>query len=669
MVQQATYSTWERFVIEGKDISDHLVRPVILDSWNRSRGFGVDPHRNGCRSVEPGELARRRGRHARLREVAIPYIKNLYKLIEGSGSLISLADEDGVILDVESDESIKCTKNFPFPGTIHSEDVIGTNGMGTALMIDGSIQVHAEEHWMVHNHCWSCSTATIHENEAIVGCLNLSCPMHKAHEHSVGLIVAAVNAIERELVLTATLSEKQSLLKQQSAILELTDVGIILIDRKGIIQRTNKILRDIFEVGNGWEGRQISELIDADIDFVSLLADEVSLNDHEISVRIGTKHTHLRVSTALIRSDQSVDAMVIRIRESKAFLKMVNKIAGSKAIYTFSDIVGRSAELLECIKLAKNAARSNSSVLILGESGTGKELFAQAIHNYSPRRKGPFVAINCGALSRELIQSELFGYEGGAFTGAKKEGNPGKFELADGGTLFLDEIGELPSEAQANLLRVLQTGEVYRLGAKYAKSIDVRVVVATNKDLSRAIRERTFRDDLFYRINIFSFVLPPLRDRVEDIRFLADLFLKRYSDITRKEPLEVSEEVYDILQRYSWPGNIRELENAIDRAIAVSEGSRITSADLPSHVKTPEAAAADRWPAEGRRTKEPGVRELEHRYLVELLRETGGNLREVARRMGVARSTVYNKIKLYRISIDGFRNSRPPLPDNTGALS
>jgi len=662
MDNRATYSTWEQFVVKGKGISAHLVRPVILDSWKRSRGFGVDPYRNGCQSVVSKELARRRRRRAHLREVAIPYIKNLYKLIEGSGSLISLADEGGVTLDIESDQSIKCTENFPLPGTIHSEDVIGTNGMGTALTIDGSIQVHAEEHWMVHNHCWSCSSATIHENGAIIGCLNLSCPTHKAHEHSLGLIVAAVNAIERELVLTATLSEKQYLVKQQSAILELTDVGIVLIDKKGIIQRTNKVLCDIFKTSGGWEGRRISEMIDADIDFVSLLADEVSLHDHEISVRVGTKYTHLRVSTALIKNDQSVDAMVIRIRESKAFLKMVNKVAGSKAIYTFSDIVGRSPELLDCIKLAKNAARSNSNILILGESGTGKELFAQAVHNYSPRKNGPFVAINCGALSRELIQSELFGYEGGAFTGAKKEGNPGRFELADGGTLFLDEIGELPLETQVNLLRVLQTGEVYRLGAKYAKSIDVRVIVATNKNLSHAVRERTFRDDLFYRINIFSLNLPPLRERAADIRILADLFLKRYSQATRKESLRITEEVYDILRKHSWPGNIRELENIIDRAIAVAESSWITMNDLPSFFATLETRPAVSAPVLSGDAKELGVRELEYRYLVNLLQETSGNLREVARRMGVARSTVYNKAKMYKISVDNFRNSQPNRP-------
>jgi transcriptional regulator with PAS, ATPase and Fis domain len=528
--------------------------------------------------------------------------------------------------------------------------------MGTSLSIDGPVQIHAEEHWLQDNHGWSCNSSTIHRAGRIVGCLNLSCPLEKGNEHSLGLIVASVNAIERELELTASLTEKQGLIQQQNAVLELVDTGIILIDRQGVILKTNRMARDILRVGSDMIGRPVSETITAGIDFLSLMAGEHSLNDQETSVKLNGKQVYLSFSTALVRSESGIEAMVIRVRESKAILKMVNRITGSRAIYTFDDITGNSTELLKCISLAKMANRNSANVLILGESGTGKELFAHAIHNDSSRKNGPFVAINCGALSRDLIQSELFGYEGGAFTGAKKEGNPGKLELADGGTLFLDEIGELPLDAQVNLLRVLQTGEVTRLSAKHPKSIDVRVITATNKDVYRAVEEKTFRDDLFYRINIFALKLPALRERVGDIRTLANIFLKKFSRDMRKTFLGIDEEVYAIFDRYSWPGNIRELANVMDRAIAVTETSWISVCDLPAALQNiaqnrPEPPHAD--PASGSRGK--NISELEHDCLLDLLTETGGNLREVARRMGVARSTVYNKLKSLGIPIHQYR--------------
>jgi transcriptional regulator of acetoin/glycerol metabolism len=645
---------WDQFVAKGRDIPDGLLRPMVLESWKRSRAFGADPYRDCAGRVDDEELSRRRERRADLREVALPYIQNLFRIVAGTGSLISLGDEDSVILDLEADESIRTTNNFPHPGTIHSEDAVGTSGMGTALMIDQPVQIQSVEHWMVQNHCWSCNSMPIHYGGKIIGCLMLSCPTNYAHEHSLGLVVAAVKAIERELDLTATLKEKQSLVKQQNAILELVDTGIALIDREGRILRTNKVLNDIFEKADGLVGRHIGELIRANVDFVSLIANDMSLNDHEISVRLADKHTHLRVSTALIKDGGSAESMVIQVRESSDVLRLVNRVAGSKATYTFQDILGKSPALLQCIKLAQNASRGNANVLILGASGTGKELFAQAIHNHSPRRTGPFVAINCGALSRELIQSELFGYEGGAFTGAKKEGNPGRFELADGGTLFLDEIGELPLEAQVNLLRVLQTGEVNRIGAKYAKPIDVRVVVATNKDLSRAVKEKTFRDDLFYRINIFSISLPALRDRPEDIRMLADTMLERYSKTSPLKFQGIAEEVYAIFEKHSWPGNIRELENVVDRAVAVAETAWLTKADLPAYLQDHEAKPVVAA-APGGNGDRRSLKELEYEQLNRLLRDTGGNLREVARRLGIARSTVYNKVKDYRIPVESFR--------------
>jgi sigma-54 dependent transcriptional regulator, acetoin dehydrogenase operon transcriptional activator AcoR len=650
------YELWNRFAVQNAEIPSSAIRPIILDSWKRSKNLGVDPLLTVFRSVPPEEFDRRKTVRADLREAAVPYINNLYGIIAGSGSLIALTDEDGVVLDILSDDDIQNLENSPLPGTIHSEGIVGTNGIGTALFTGQPLQILAEEHWLLHNHNWSCSSNVIRKNGKIIGCLCLSCPSAKSHEHSLGLIVASINAIERELDLVATLKEKQSLVNQQKTILELVDTGIILINTSGIILQTNQIARDILKLESDWVRRHISEMIPENIDFMGLLVNNVSLTDQEIPILLKNKHTYLQFSTVAIKNGPDVEAILIRVQEPKKILKMVNRIAGSHAIYTYKDIVGKSPELIKCISFAKMANRKNANILLLGDSGTGKELFAQAIHNDSSRKNGPFVAINCGALSRELIQSELFGYVGGSFTGAKKEGNPGKFELADGGTLFLDEIGELPFEAQVNLLRILQTGEVTRIGGKYSKSVDVRVITATNKDLYKAVEEKTFRNDLFFRINIFALKLPSLKERHGDIRILADTFLKRYSQDMPRCFLRIHEEVYKVFEMYSWPGNIRELENVIERAIAVAESDIITLRDLPANLQVVQSSSSNTSPAvSGNRETERSMKDLESDRLMSLIDETGGNLREVARRMGVARSTVYYKLSKSRVPLDSLR--------------
>ena len=648
--ETSLYSLWKSFAVEKGEVSPGELRPCIHESWKRCRELEIDPFRSsGCVSVEPEELVRRKALRADLLEAAVPYLHELYKIIKGSRSLITLTDEDGVVLDVVSDEEIRAMKNFPQQGSVHSEKVIGTSGIGTSLATDCPVQIRAEEHWLRDNHPWSCNSGPIHRGGRILGCLNLSCPSDKSHEHSLGLIVASVNAIERELALTASLTEKQCLIQQQNAVLELVDSGIILIDRRGMILTTNRMARDILRVDSDMVGRSVAEMVPANIDFPSLMTGEHSLSEQETIVRLKGKQVSLSFSTALVKSRMSTDAMVIRVRESRAILKMVHRITGSRAIYTFDDIHGNSPELLKCISLAKLASRNNLNTLLLGESGTGKELFAHAIHNESVRRNGPFVAINCGALSRDLIQSELFGYEGGAFTGAKKEGNPGKLELADGGTVFLDEIGELPLDSQVNLLRVLETGEVTRLGGKYAKSVDVRVITATNMDIYRAVEEKTFRDDLFYRINAIVLKLPALRERAADIWTLAKMFLERFSQSMGKSLLGIDEEVFGIFEKHNWPGNIRELANVLDRAVAVAETPWIRVCDLPPSLQAP-----GRKQLEGR--EEERIRTLEQDRLIGLLEETKGNLREVARRMGVARSTVYNKVKNHQIPVHNYRH-------------
>ena len=295
---------------------------------------------------------------------------------------------------------------------------------------------------------------------------------------------------------------------------------------------------------------------------------------------------------------------------------------------------------MEVIDQAKTIARGNTTVLILGESGTGKELFAQSIHNASPRASRPFVAVNCGALPRNLVESELFGYEDGAFTGASRTGKPGKFELADGGTIFLDELGEMPMDAQVSLLRLLQNGEVTRIGGKSSRTVSVRVIAATNKNLEEAVRQHTFREDLYYRLNVFTLVLPPLRSRMSDIELLAEHFLLKFAGSLGKDVRGFTPGALALLRRYQWPGNIRELENVMERLANIVRHPLVSEEDLPPQMVTVRQPASPQGLLHSK----------EAETILETLRQTGGNIRAAAALLGVSRGGLY--VKLRRLGID-----------------
>jgi DNA-binding NtrC family response regulator len=303
----------------------------------------------------------------------------------------------------------------------------------------------------------------------------------------------------------------------------------------------------------------------------------------------------------------------------------------------FESMIGQSQPMQEIFKLIQDVAPSDSTVLITGETGTGKGLAAKAIHTNSARAAGPFVVVNCGAVPEHLMESELFGHQRGAFTDAK-ETKKGRLELAHGGTLFLDEIGEISMRMQIDLLRVLEDGILYRVGGTQPIEADFRVVVATNKDLKEAIKAGSFRKDLYYRLNVISFQMPPLRDRKEDIPLLADHFLRRFSQETNKAIDRISREATDEMMLYEWPGNIRELENAIERAVVVGKGRTIEPKDLP--IFSPEHVSLH--PANT-------LKEVERQHIIHILDQNQWNMTRCATILGVDRSTLYSKIKRHRI--------------------
>lgn len=314
------------------------------------------------------------------------------------------------------------------------------------------------------------------------------------------------------------------------------------------------------------------------------------------------------------------------------------------AKYTLTHLISCSKQMEELKEKVKRIADSDISVLIRGESGTGKELFAHSIHQLSSRSQKPFVKVNCGAIPEHLLESELFGYEEGAFTGAKKGGKKGKFQLADGGTIFLDEIGDLPLHMQVKLLRVLQEKEMEPIGSIKTVSVDVRIIAATNRPLEKMVEEKRFREDLYYRINVIPFVIPPLRERPGDIEMLAYHFMKKIAKRSGKRVNAISAEVMKLLRQHVWPGNIRELENVMEVAVHFANGETITVDALPEYLK-----ANSSYQMKGKTLKEL-LEETEKAAIQQSLQRCGHDKQKAAKELGISKSAMYEKIKKYGLS-------------------
>jgi two-component system, NtrC family, response regulator AtoC len=340
-------------------------------------------------------------------------------------------------------------------------------------------------------------------------------------------------------------------------------------------------------------------------------------------------------------SPERIEMLVAKLEEHRQLVEDNIQLSQTlKDQYRFEDIITKSSRMQKIIELIKVVAASHATVLITGESGTGKELVARAIHSQSPRKDRPLIAVSCAALPESLLESELFGHEKGAFTGAHAQ-RKGKIELAHRGTLFLDEIGEMSANIQVHLLRVLEEKEFTRVGGNELIKVDVRLVSATNRDLQAAIKSGHFREDLYYRLNVVTIDLPPLRERKEDIPLLAEHFLKRFSAENQKTVSGFSGEMMDFLVKYPWPGNVRELENTIERAVILSKGPEIQLADLLQRNS----------PLVGKAITGQSLQDVEREHILSVLNETGGNLARAARILGISRATLYNKSRAYGLNV------------------
>lgn len=339
-------------------------------------------------------------------------------------------------------------------------------------------------------------------------------------------------------------------------------------------------------------------------------------------------------------------ALVVEKAMERQRLRREKEVLSEEVDKRYRLVAGNSAKFNAAISGAKKAAGSKSTILLLGESGTGKELFARAIHNWSERKDRPFIAINCVGLSKELLESELFGHEKGAFTGASQL-KRGKIEIGNGGTVFLDEVGDISEELQAKLLRFLQEREFERVGGTQLIRVDVRIIAATNRNLEAAVKEGRFREDLFYRINVVPIVLPPLRGRKEDVPALAQFFMQRFSDESKKHFAEISQEALETLMGYDWPGNVRELANVIERAVVLGQPPTIQIEDLSPGIVAPEAEVNNRSTPQ---SYHESIDEYRREVIVNALAQAKGNRAAAARSLGLQRSYLLRLMKTFSIS-------------------
>lgn len=429
-----------------------------------------------------------------------------------------------------------------------------------------------------------------------------------------------------------------------------------MIDAKYKIVKTNKNFLRIVQARNEEEfnGTDIKSLFKA-IDFEHLVLSrqhQMSINEVILECKGNTVRLNLQIFS--IYNDVHFDGFIILCRDIKEIIRLSQRFK-DRPLIEFDNIVTQDSAMEKLIQTCRKIALLDITVLLEGESGTGKELFAQSIHNGSSRRDKPFIAVNCAALPVNLVESELFGYEKGAFTGAMSTGSVGKFEQAEGGTIFLDEVGELPLDIQAKLLRILDNKKLTRVGGSKEKVLDIRVITATNRDLLHEIKLKNFREDLYYRLNVVNFRLPSLNERGKDIPLLTNYFLDKLNR-ENKTSKRLAESVMKIINNRHWKGNIRELQNAIIRAYYICDGQTITTEHLPDYKEgeehSPPIQIAQRTHLESNvPINNYSVKDSERNLIVNALNEYNGKIKDAAIQLGIPPSTLYKKLKHYDITI------------------
>lgn len=620
--------------------SSAIMAKEIKASHRRSKEYGICPDERAPDQykLSPTELKGRKHINKNLLSIAVAHIDQFYQLLSPEQFIIAFVDSDGFILHLAGDEKLKMlfAEGNCAPGYRWKEKDVGTSAISLCLEKHFPIQLNEQDHYCKRAHGFTSSAAPIFgKDHSFQGILVVSGVSRMVHPHTLIMITMAARSIEKHMRLLRRNQEMSLYSGFLDRVIESAETGLLTVDTEMRIWKTNQKGKEILK-HHHIEGKPLSVLKGLNLNLDDLRANPAKWKEQEAYLQIDKENVHFYYSAKPVvsRKDELLGAVMV-FEEFTDIRKLADRISGTEPFFTFDLLIGTSRKFKDAVELARRAAHSNSTVLLLGETGTGKELFAQAIHNGGTRYNQTFVPINCGAIPGELLESELFGYVDGAFTGASKKGKPGKFELANGGTMLLDEIGDMPHDMQVKLLRVLQTGEVQRIGASKLTQTDARIIAATHVDLQQKIAMNQFRKDLFYRLNIIQITLPSLRQRgPEDIEALALHFIKRYGGKS-----QLSGKALDCLINYDWPGNIRELENTIQRGLHLTEDGNLR----PEHLGI--ATQISTAP----RLRSGTIKQMEQELITQTLAQMNWNMAKSASNLGVSRATLYRKVKEYGI--------------------
>ncbi len=634
------------------------LNPIIRESWLRCLSYGLDPDNDIKYYLSKEEVQQRINERNELCQITFPLLDKLYDFVKGTNYSISFADEDGFILYHKGDPEIyELEKKYRYTlGSAQTEQISGTNNLGTPMAIKQPLQIFGGEHFYEINKIWDGAGAPVFspDHKKVIGAIGLCGKIEDVSGHTLGMIVATSEAITRQLGIQTAYSKLISAQKNLRTIIETIPTATLLANHAlEVISYNTKALQLL--------GNKIQSLEKMNLSGF--------LNDNQISIselKSGLNKRFIRIKEksepfAITVNSTETGEYVMQFEKIDNLRKNTNQIIGNEASFTFNDIIGSSDTILETIQTAKIVAQNDATVLLQGESGTGKELFAQAIHNASMRAAGPFVAVNCGAIPKSLIESELFGYEGGSFTGAHKKGKIGKFELANGGTLFLDEIGDMTFEVQVVLLRAIQSKKITRIGSNKEIDVNIRIIAATNQDLLHMVANKQFREDLYYRINTFNIRIPPLRERNGDVKKLVEFFISKYKASCPNRIVErFSDKAIELLNLYEWPGNVRQLENVVERSIYMSESQEIHPSLLPAEITDMTEYSHENTRLKGNYAHTPSdeprsIKDIERSQIQHMLIETKGNIKRTAELLEINRRTLYRKIQRYSLNIEDYR--------------
>lgn len=622
-------SAWENF-IAGEIIPDfNLPRNPILESWKRSKEMGV-PYNLKCAPLKLNEhdIMVERERQHNLFMIIDSYLDSIFKIFHDENMAVSFSNEKGIILSIRAGKSMlgNCHGINYLLGAGWSENDCGTNSIGTSLYTGKPIQIYATEHYCKMAHSINCSSAIIKEpsSEIVLGALTITTHKNIVPAHTLNWAISEAQKIENAI--EYHLQEESTSL--MNCLFEMNEQPCIICKLDGKISKINKSAQML--------GVKVGDRIENSFVFPKYSRfDELFDNTYK-TICCKTEQRYI-VTIIPWRIGNNIIGAIAYFQKESLFLNQGNSAKLTSDRSEFKCIIGKSPAFRQVIDLADKFSDSDMPILITGETGTGKEVLARAIHNNSCRKEKIFLPVNCGAIPKELISSELFGYVEGAFTGTKKGGRIGKIEASSGGTLFLDEICEMPIDMQIYLLRVLEEGTITRVGSNEAIPVNLRIICATNKDIRHEVEIGNFRKDLYYRLNPVELHLPTLRDRGDDIILLAEHFLK-----LNLQDFKLSADAAELLMNYSWPGNVRELKSVINRAILLSKNSIITSNELFIHDKKQEIKYS-------KTHTEINEKRPTSDLIKQVIEECGGNKSLAARRLKISRMTLYRRIKEYNL--------------------